>query len=128
MSRSTAILAIIGALVLGAVLGAAALQVTGGYGMVTYVPAAGEEVARAVGPHHYGWGFGVFPLFGILFPILFIFLIFALFRAAFGGSRWGNGGPPWADRRTMAEEWHRQMHSSESGERRPDSGTSRPSA
>ena len=70
---------------------------------------AGGDPTRAAMPYgpHYGWGF--FPLFGILFWVLALFLIFGLVRAAFGGPRWRNGGP-WMDRRTMAEEWHRQMH------------------
>lgn len=121
MNRSVAItiLAVIGALILGAV----AYQVGVGQGL-----AASGAAPLAGGPHYgYGWGFGFFPLFGLLFPLLFLFLIFGLVRAAFGGPRWGNGGPPWMDRRTMAEEWHRKMHA-EGGERRPDSGTSRPNA
>ena len=70
---------------------------------------AGANVARTAMPYgpHYGWGF--FPLFGILFWVFALFLVFGLVRAAFGGARWGKGGP-WMDRRTMAEEWHRQMH------------------
>jgi hypothetical protein len=114
------ILAVIGALILAAV----AYQAGVGQGLATsgVVPAA--DAARY--GYHPGWGFGFFPLFGLLFPLLFIFLIFGLVRAAFGGSRWGNGGP-WMDRRTMAEEWHRQMHA-DTSERRGDSGTTRPSA
>ena len=67
----------------------------------------GGEVVRVVGP-----GFG-FPFGLILFP-LFLFGIFALFRAAAWRGRWG--GPeehgPWS---RPAEEWHRQLH-----ERGPD--------
>lgn len=42
----------------------------------------------------YGWGHG-FGFFGFFGTILFLFLIFALLRAAFGGHRrgWGPGGP-----------------------------------
>ena len=79
----------------------------------------------AYGPH-YGWGF---PLFGILFWVLALFLVFGVFRAAFGGRRWRDGGP-WMDRRTMAEEWHRQMHTDlerRDADRR-DTGTPRPGA
>jgi hypothetical protein len=69
------------------------------------------------GPYygHGPWGFG-FGFFGFLFPLLFIFLIFALLRGLFwGGWRggppgayggWGRGVPP------MFEEWHRRAHES----------------
>lgn len=68
-------------------------------------------------------GFG-FPIFGLLFGILLIFLIFGLIRAAFGFGRWGgppHGGPPWGyggpsgpggwgGRRDFLEDWHRRAH------------------
>jgi len=77
------------------------------------------EVVRVVGP-----GFGFFPFGLILFP-LFLFGIFALFRAAAWRGRWGGpggpGGPgrwdhhgPWSER---AEEWHRRLHEQPEGER-----------
>jgi hypothetical protein len=120
-SLAITILVFIGALIVGA----AAYQVGVSQALVT----SGQVVApMAGGPYgyHYGWGMGFFPLLGLIFPIIFIFLIFGLVRAAFGGPRWGRGGP-WMDRRTMAEEWHRQMHA-DSGDRPGDSGTSRPGA
>ncbi len=52
----------------------------------------------AVAPYAYGygWGFhGGFGIFGFLFPLLFIFLIFGLVRAAFRGGRGGWGGHGW---------------------------------
>ena len=76
----------------------------------------------AYGGHHRGpFGFGVF---GILFTILLVFLLFGLIRAAFGWGRWGGppgrwdpgggpGGPPehWRQERDrMFEEWHRRAH------------------
>lgn len=89
---------------------------------------AGGDPARAGMPYgpHYGWGF---PFFGILFWVLALFLIFGLFRAVFGGHRWRHGGP-WMDRRTMAAEWHRQMHADleRRDADRGDSGTPRPGA
>lgn len=69
------------------------------------------------GPFIRPWGFGFFP-FGCLFPLLFFFLFFALFRGFFfRGWRgrgwnsphyhgWGGGQdvpPPF-------EEWHRRSH------------------
>ena len=43
----------------------------------------------------YGWGYGHgFGFFGFLGGLLFLFLLFGLIRAAFGGPRrWGPGGP-----------------------------------
>lgn len=47
----------------------------------------------------YGWGFGhPFGFFGFLGGLLFLFLLFALMRAAIGGGRRGWGGPGWAGR------------------------------
>jgi hypothetical protein len=75
-----------------------------------------------VGPH-WGWGF---PLFGIFFWILGIFLVFALLRAVFGWGRWGrrgwdDHGPGWggpgpggyggpSGRRDAMERFHRELH------------------
>jgi len=59
-------------------------------------------------PFHGPFGFG---FFGLLGPILFIFLLFALLRGAFWrGYAWGGHGgkgvPP------RFEEWHRKAHES----------------
>jgi hypothetical protein len=60
--------------------------------------------------HPFGFGFG---FLGCLFPLLFFFLVFSLFRGfwwrghmGWSGAhgRWGNGVPP------RFEEWHRQAH------------------
>jgi hypothetical protein len=109
-------------------------------GNVTINPA----IPGAAGPYigygyGYGWGFGHgFGLFGFLGTLFFIFILFALIRAAFGGGRgWGRyggygrwGGPgrwgdpdhdhgerwrsdPWAARvREVHEELHRESGSS----------------
>ncbi len=73
------------------------------------------------GPH-WGWGF---PIFGIFFWILGIFLVFALLRALFGWGRWGRhrwdgrgpggwsgpgGAGGFGDRRDAIERWHRELH------------------
>jgi hypothetical protein len=66
--------------------------------------------------HPFGFGFG---FFGCLFPLLFLFLIFALFRGfwwrgrmGWGGprSRWENGVPP------RFEEWHQRAHGASGGQ------------
>ena len=78
-----------------------------------------------VGPYlGYGWGFGHgFGFFGFFGGLLFLFLLFGLIRAAFGGGHrrgWNGGGPGWSggwrgpdgrtweDRaRQVHDEWHR---------------------
>ena len=85
------------------------------------VPAAG-----------YGYGFHGFGFLGLLFPILFLFLIFGLIRAAFGRGRgwgghygygpgWGkgygpgSGGPDaWREERDrQISDLHRRLHEEE---------------
>ena len=91
-------------------------------GQVVVTP-GGYPVAPYVG---YGWGFGHgFGFFGFLGMLLFLFLLFGLIRAAFGGGRrgWGPGGhdhdrggwrgeswrgSPWESRaREIHDEWHK---------------------
>jgi hypothetical protein len=90
-------------------------------------------VAPAPYPYGYGWGWGWghggFPFFGILAGLFFLFLLFALIRAAtwrgrgwggYGPGRWGSGGPGgpggWGDHDHRArfqqtfDELHRQSH------------------
>lgn len=74
--------------------------------------AQGLAASGAVAPIAYApWGFG-FGVFGLLIPILFLFLFFGLARAAFWGGRWGGGHGHRAWDRTppMFEEWHRRAH------------------
>ncbi len=59
--------------------------------------------------HPFGFGFG---FFGLLFPLLFLFLIFGLGRALFwSGPRWGGYGRGGGPR--MLDEWHHEMHERE---------------
>ncbi len=58
----------------------------------------------------FGWGFG---FLGFLFPLFFIFLIFALVRGLFWGGYRGWRRGPWMESGTIppaVEEWHRKMH------------------
>ncbi len=99
-------------------------------GQVVVAP-GGYPIGPYIGGYGWGHGFG-FGIFGFLGTLFFIFLIFALLRAAFGGRRgrhgwggpggWGGpsgpgswGGPgdprgrsPWESRaREIHDEWHR---------------------
>ena len=103
-------------LVLGGAIAAGAYEAGLQSAVQVVVPAAGA--APAVAPavayygHPYGWGFGFFP-FGFLFPILGLFLFFALMRALVGGGR-GYGHRGWyADDHGVPgrfEEWHKRAH------------------
>ena len=124
---------------------------------VTTAVANGGTVAPVVAPPYgygygYGWhpfGFG-FSIFGLLFGLFFLFLIFSLIRAIFWGGRrgWGPRGPggwgpggwgdhgnhgtggryernPWIERFGPSfEEWHRQAH----GSATPSGSSSEPPA
>ena len=81
------------------------------------VPAGGAAPAVAYYGHPYGWGFGFFP-FGFLFPILGLFLFFALMRALVGGGRgWGHRGWYDGDHGVPGrfEEWHKRAHGDTTG-------------
>ncbi|MBI3752181.1 MAG: hypothetical protein HY263_11075 [Chloroflexi bacterium] len=109
------------------------LAILGGIGVSIYnagvsagLAQAGAVAGGAVAPYVYGWGFHPgflgFGFLGLLFPILFLFLIFGLIRAAmFGGRRgWGHGwqagpGPDaWrSERDRHLADLHRRMHEAE---------------
>ncbi len=94
--------------------------------VVTAVPAGAAPVAYYGYPWHYGFGFG---FFGLLFPLLFLFLIFGLVRAAFWGGRgWRGGGygpgHGWGDPRSRLDEWHKEAH----GEKPVSGGPSSPTS
>ena len=83
-------------------------QVAGDGAAVVYPPYVG-------GPYGYGhgWAGGGFGFFGILFGILFFFLIVGMIRAAFGWGRWGGGGRGpggWESRNERIAEMHRELH------------------
>jgi hypothetical protein len=75
--------------------------------------AGAPGAATAAYPYYWHPGFFGFGFFGFLFPLLFLFLIFGLLRAAFGGGHWGGGyGRRWGGPR-MLDEWHRELHERE---------------
>ncbi|MCL4490094.1 MAG: hypothetical protein M1570_18475 [Chloroflexi bacterium] len=58
----------------------------------------------------FGFGFG---FLGFLFPLFFIFLIFALLRGIFLGGHWGRHRRYWREDGEVPpqfEEWHRKAH------------------
>jgi hypothetical protein len=90
---------------------ARAAQAAGEDPAVVFPPYAGGGYGPGYG---YGWGGGGPGFFGILFGILFLFLIFGLIRAAFGWGRWGGGGRGpgggWESRNERIAEMHRELH------------------
>jgi hypothetical protein len=89
------------------------LLLLGGVAGVAYEAglAAGGAAGAPAAAYPYFWHPGFFG-FGFLFPLLFLFLIFGLARAAFGGGHWGgygwrSGGP------RMLDQWHRELHERE---------------
>ena len=119
-------------------------------GLAQGVIDAGRLPAGAVVPvagYGYGYGFHGFGFLGLLFPILFLFLIFGLVRAAFGRGRhygpgwggrgyWGKGYGPgmgpdaWREERErQISDLHRRLHDEEASpgttsSSGPGSGTS----
>jgi hypothetical protein len=98
-----------GRTILNIVLGALIVLVLAGIGIGIYNAGVSQGIAQAatlpegttiVAPVGYGYGYGHPGFFGfgflwILFPIFFLFLLFGLARAAFGGGRrWGGGWGP----------------------------------
>ena len=75
--------------------------------------AAAAGAAPAAYPYYWHPGFFGFGFFGFLFPLLFLFLIFGLARAAFGWGRWGGHGYGRYGGPRMIDEWHRELHERE---------------
>jgi hypothetical protein len=108
-------LGIILTLVIAAIVGVGAYQL----GLAQGLSGTGSAVAPTVYYHPFFFG-------GFLFPLLFLFLIFALVGSAFSRRRgWSNGGG-WGGHgyyqsaRERLEELHRELH----GEKPKDTGTS----
>jgi hypothetical protein len=96
--------------------------IAGGIGY--WIGVSSDAVPVAAGTVTYGWGWG-FPFFGLLFGFLFILLIIAIARRAWGGPGWYGRGwygpgsyaghehagrtvPPQFE--PMLEDWHRKAH------------------
>ncbi len=98
-------------------VGAFAYQIGLSQGLATTIPAGAAPVVYYGYPH---WGYG-FGFLGLLFPLLFIFLIFGAMRAAFGGGHRGYGPRGWGNGRERIEELHRELHGEKPSGDRPSS-------
>ena len=101
--------AILVTLIIAAIVGVGAYQLGVAQGLAT--TGGGTAVAPAYYYHPFFGGFG---FLGLLFPLLFIFLIFGLLRSAFWGG-WGRHYGTWSssyadDRRKRFEELHDELH------------------
>ena len=140
-----------GRTILNLALGALIVLVLAGIGIGIYNAGVSQGIAQAatlpegttvVAPVGYGYGYGHPGFFGfgflwILFPIFFLFLLFGLARAAFGGGRrWGGGWGPgghgpngygpngWhEERERRMAEYHQRLHDQQGG---GDAGRSGP--
>ncbi len=140
--RGIGIVALIGVVLLALVAGGIGF----GLGAAQVAPAAaGSVVYPAMGWHWFGFGF---PFFGLIFGLLFLFLIFGLIRRAiWGGRGWhgygrgyghgygpgprgfgpgdhpgwdGKSVPPFADE--MLRNWHSQAHGEQAPTNRSQPG------
>ena len=97
-------------------VGLVAYQMGVSQGLATTIPAGAAPVAYYPYPH---WGFGI-GFLGLLFPLLFFFLIVAAMGAAFRGAR-GGYGRGWGDGRSRIEQLHRELHGEKPTGDRPSS-------
>jgi hypothetical protein len=138
----------------GGFIANAAYQAGVNTAVTTAVANGGTVAPVVVPPYGYGYGYGLHPfgfgfgIFGLLFGLFFLFIIFGLIRAIFWGGRhgWGRGGwggpgawggpggpghhngdpryerNPWIERFGPSfEEWHRRAHGPESSNEPPAS-------
>ena len=97
-------------------VGFVAYQMGLSQGLATTVPAGAVPVAYYGYPH---WGFGL-GFLGLLFPLLFFFLIFGALSAAWRGGR-GGYGRGWGYGRERIEQLHRELHGEKPSGDRPTS-------
>lgn len=118
MSNTHRWIAIVGALLLAAMVGFAAWQAGVAHGIEQSGKIVVPPSGGAGGPYpypYYGWhrpwGFG----FGFLFIPLFIAFWFFVVRGLFWRGAWYGGGGPHG----RFEEWHRQAHARDAGQAAP---------
>ncbi|HEV2218864.1 MAG TPA: hypothetical protein VGV88_15020 [Candidatus Dormibacteraeota bacterium] len=140
MRRGLGFLGLLVTIVIVAVVGVIAYQAGWSDGFAQHLPAASDGTAAPApyypyyygGPHFFGFGW----IFGLLFFLFFIWLLFRIVGFAMWGRRWGYGGgwkrqgfsgggiPPMFDERMR--EWHQRVHSGQSGSETPASPGSPP--
>lgn len=124
------ILSVIAAVLVVGLLGAIGAGIYNA-GVAAGLAQTGTAAGAAAAPYVYGWGFHGgfgFGFLGLLFPILFLFLIFGLVRAAFGWGHhgrggWGHGGwsndpraQAWqSEREHYLADLHRRLHETDAG-------------
>jgi len=81
-------------------------------GTLVAPPAGAPPYAYYGPPLHHGAHFG---FFGLLFPLLFLFLAFGLVRSVVWRGHWGHHGYGEHGLPPMFEEWHRRAHGPDSG-------------
>lgn len=74
--------------------------------------AMGDKLPIAPGAWPYPFWYGPFHPFGFVFPLLFVFLIFAFARRLFWWGRSGGAAGWHPGSRDRFEEWHRKAHES----------------
>ena len=137
MRRGLGFLGLLVTIVIVAVVGVIAYQAGWSDGFAQHLPEAGAAAAPAGyypyyygGPHFFGFGW----IFGLLFFLFFIWLLFRIAGFAMWGRRFGYGGgwkrhngggiPPMFDERMR--EWHQRVHSGQPGSETPSSPGSPP--
>ena len=133
MRRGFGLLGLLLTIVIVAVVGVIAYQAGWSDGFAQHAPAAGTAAPAGGyypyyygGPHFFGFGW----IFGLLFFLFFIWVIFRIAGFAMWGRRWGYGGgwkhygggpgvPPMVDERMR--EWHQRVHSGQAEPSTPPS-------
>jgi hypothetical protein len=117
MRRGFGILGLVVTLVVIAAVGFFAYQVGYGDGFSQHVPEGSTATAVAPYPYYYGYGphfFGFGWIFGLLFFLFFLWVIFRIAGFAMWGRRWGYGGGWHQFRDERMREWHDRVHSGQS--------------
>src|SRR5262249_34399938 len=109
MKRNWVSIALIALLVIGAAAAVGVYEYRAG---VAQGLTMGGRVSEGPAAWPYPYWYGHFHPFGFVFPLLLVFLIFALARRIFWWRRW-QGSDQWRrDREARLDEWHRRAHES----------------
>ena len=108
------------AIAIAGTIGAVSYQAGVAHGLAesgTVLPPEGGVPHAAHWPYRPFWHHGPFGFFGIIFPLLFLFLLFGLLRRVLWGPWWAGPGHRWTGGvPPMFEEWHRRAHEPPSGD------------